>query len=228
MKVNVGSGRRSFNLFLFDLDGTLVSSGGDISAATNRVLVEKGLSPLPEERVIGFVGDGIEEMLRRSFAVHGEELPEDGLSIFRDYYFDHCVDATRPYPGVEEVLDRLSGAKKAIVSNKPQLFTEKIADRLGLSRRFDYVFGADGLGARKPSPEPLLAVMEMAGAGKEETVIVGDGRNDVLAGKAAGVATVAVSYGLTDPVLLVELEPDYLIDDFREILEIIDIRSLDP
>ena len=217
-----GSG---FRLLLFDLDGTLLDTGEDIASSVNFVLEGSGLSRLGHDRILGFVGDGVERLLVRSFSVYGKDVPENARQLFRSHYFDHCLDRTVMYEGVREVLDELSSLKKAVVSNKPQLFVDKIIKGLEMGRYFDSVFGGDAFTVKKPRPEPLLEVMGKAGEGREATVIIGDGRNDVLAGKAAGITTVAVTYGFTDPAVLSRLEPDYLIDDIRELKDILTVRS---
>jgi phosphoglycolate phosphatase len=122
---------------------------------------------------------------------------DEGLRLFLAYNEAHIADRTVVYPGVRETLPLLAetGRTLAIVSNKNAVLCRTLLATLGIDRFFPLVLGADSTPSRKPSPEPLLAVMEQCGARPDETVMVGDSINDIAAGRAAGVATVGCSWG---------------------------------
>jgi phosphoglycolate phosphatase len=181
-------------LAVFDLDGTLVDSVDDLHASVNHALRSVGLPLRTRDEVRGFVGEGARVLLARAVAPH-VELLEPALAAWRVHYEAHCLDRTRLYPGIEGLL---AGAARtlAVHTNKPGAMARKILAGLGLLPRFAAVVGGDDA-PRKPDPAGLLGIMERVGAAPAETVLVGDSRHDVETARAAGVAMVAVTWGLT-------------------------------
>ena len=194
------SSLRACRLFLFDLDGTLIDSRADITTALNLALVRMNIRPLSESRVVEFVGNGVQKLVERALRETTGFQPENpliqqGMALFREEYQNHLLDRTCLYPGVREGLDRLSWARFAVVSNKPEKFSRRILEGLGLGGRFCPVLGEDSTQTRKPDPTALLNAMECCAASPEETVMVGDSPVDIEAGKAAGVMTCGVRGG---------------------------------
>jgi phosphoglycolate phosphatase len=209
-------------LFLFDLDGTLIDSKDDIAAAVNIVLEELGFPHLAVSRVVEFVGHGVRKLLERTLReIHGREPEDDllqrGVDLFREAYPTKMLERTRLYSGVEEALDLLSWAEMAVVSNKPERYSRPILEALGVSGRFRAILGEESTHAYKPEPEPLRFAMELCGAAPRETVMVGDSSADILAGKAAGVTTCAVTGGFHTREELETCEPDIIIDRLPEL-----------
>ncbi len=183
-------------LILFDLDGTLVDSIGDITAAANHALVPLGIDPVDVSEVRTMVGEGPARLMENALRAQGLDRDVDPLvKIMVDYYRSHLTVHSRPYPGVMEVLAGLGGYRRAVVSNKPEVLTHGVLRDLGLADHLDMALGSDALPERKPSPGPILHLMELFSAIPKETVIVGDSPIDVAAGRAAGIWTVAVTYG---------------------------------
>jgi phosphoglycolate phosphatase len=181
-------------LAVFDLDGTLVDSLDDLHASVNHALATVGLAPRTREEVRGFVGEGARVLLVRATAPHAD-LVEPALAAWRRHYGAHCLDRTRPYPGIEALLAR-ARRPLAVHTNKPGAMARKILDGLGLLPRFVAVVGGDDA-PRKPDPAGLLGIMARIGASPGDTVLVGDSRHDVATARAAGVAMVAVTWGLS-------------------------------
>jgi phosphoglycolate phosphatase len=181
-------------LAVFDLDGTLVDSVDDLHASVNHALAAVRLPPRTREEVRGFVGEGARVLLARAVAPHAE-LVEPALAAWRAHYQAHCLDRTRPYPGIEELV-RSARRTLAVHTNKPGAMARKILAGLGLLPRFAAVIGGDDA-PRKPDPEGLRAIMAQVGAAPSETVLVGDSRHDVETARAAGVDMVAVTWGLS-------------------------------
>jgi phosphoglycolate phosphatase len=179
-------------LAVFDLDGTLVDSVDDLHASVNDALGGLGLPPRSREEIRAFVGEGARVLLSRAVAPR-EELLEPALAAWRAHYSEHCLDRTRPYPGIPALLDG-AGRTLAVLTNKPGAMARKILDGLGLLSRFAAVVGGDEA-PRKPDPAGLLGVMARAGTTAGETVLVGDSRHDVQTARAAGVEVVAVTWG---------------------------------
>ncbi len=201
-------------LILFDLDGTLVDSSVDITNALNFAIEPFHLEKMTVERTIGMVGEGLTKLVERMLGEERAELRKEVLDRFISYYSDHLCDFTRPYPGVRDALEELRGYRKAVISNKRENLSRRLLEELGLAPYFDVIFGSDSAGERKPSPKPLLKLLDMFSVGPESAVMVGDSGFDVQAGKAAGVRTIAVSYGYRDAA---SLRSDLIIDDIREL-----------
>jgi phosphoglycolate phosphatase len=187
-------------LAVFDLDGTLVDSLDDLHASVNHALAVVGLPGRSRPEVRGFVGEGARVLLAKAVAPR-DELLEPALAAWRAHYEAHCLDHTLPFPGIGPLLAG-AGRILAVHTNKPGLMARKILDGLGLLQRFAVVVGGDEA-PRKPDPTGLLGIMAKVGVRPAETVFVGDSRHDVETARRAGVAVVAVTWGLGDRADLV-------------------------
>ncbi len=210
----------SIKLLLFDLDGTIVNSMYDVGDAMNHTYRTFGKKEIPYSHIPAMVGGGIRPLLVDAF---GADADIDKIhKVFYDYYAAHYVDKTRPYPQVEETLHRLSHIQKGIYSNKPHRFTLGIIETLALKKHFDFVQGArPELYASKPSPEGILYALNELKIAPKDTLFIGDSTHDILAGKAADTKTCAVTYGYRSKKILLEKQPDFIIDHFSELVEII-------
>lgn len=204
---------------LFDLDGTLVDSVPDLAATANRLLAELGHPPLDNSEVAGMVGDGVAKLVERVLAARQATAAQGAaLRRFMALYEADPTALTRPYPGVEAVLERLAGdgVKLAICTNKLAAPTRRVLAGLGLQRFFPVVLGGDSGPTQKPDAGPLLAALARLGAVPADAVMVGDHRNDVLAARAAGTAAIFARYGYGRATLSA-LTPDATIDAFDEL-----------
>lgn len=186
---------------IFDLDGTLVDSAPDLAAAINRVLSEEDQAELSLGAVIDLIGDGAPSLVARAFGHDVRQPPSERLLALQQRFITHytadIATLTRPYDGVEETLDGLAaeGYRLAICTNKPGEPARDLLRRLDLGRYFSVVVGGDEAPVKKPDPSHVRAVMAALGSTAADTAMIGDSRHDVSAGRAAGAATVAVSYG---------------------------------
>ena len=183
------------------MDGTLLDTAPDLSAAVNHMLRRLGRAELEREKVTRMVGRGMRVLMERALSATGPmttALVEEALPIFLQYYETHIAEQTRPYPGAGEALARLSAceAQLAICTNKPEHLTRKLLIAFGWERSFAAVVGGDTTVARKPDPAPLFAAIERAGGGR--AVLIGDSINDTETAKAAGLPCVAVTFGYRD------------------------------
>ncbi|MBI3507596.1 MAG: HAD-IA family hydrolase [Proteobacteria bacterium] len=196
-------------LVLFDLDGTLVDTQRDIVAQARRALALEGYGDFDGEAVARLIGRGSQHLFR---TLLGSGTPERRLDAvmerFRSLYAAHLADTSAPYPGIEDALASLASVRKAIVTNKSQVFSDALLKRLGLARHFEAVFGFEAFKKQKPDPEPVREACRRLGAAPHETAMVGDSRFDVEAGRAAGVVTVAALWGYETPAALKGLSPD--------------------
>ncbi|WP_043743622.1 phosphoglycolate phosphatase [Paramagnetospirillum magneticum] len=206
---------------LFDLDGTLIHSLPDLVAAVNRLLASEGRGALDDRTVMSFVGDGAGTLVMRAFTATGG-MPgpkvEPYLDRFLADYEPRSAESTRPWPGVPETLADLkaAGLTLAVCTNKPSRATAEILAALDLGRWFDLVVGADDAPAIKPDPAHVTCILDRLGVAADRAVMVGDSANDIVSARAAGVRSVALSFGYCHgPVA--ELGADWVIDDFRQL-----------
>lgn len=206
-------------LLIFDLDGTLADTAQDIADAVNYALKPFVQRTYSVEETKAMVGSGISRLLASLLPENSEQNRETVLNRFLEYYSDHVIDNTTLYPHVKETLSSLKGYKKAVVSNKREALSKRVIEGLGIIHFFDVIFGSDSVPEIKPSPVPILTLLERFGASRDEAVIIGDSNYDVEAGRAAGVTTIAVTYGFRKRDVL--KEADFIIDRFNELLNII-------
>lgn len=202
--------------FLFDLDGTLADTLADIAASTNHVRARHGLPALAGAMVRTFVGDGARTLLAR--ALH-DVLPADGAAreraldaafeVYGEHHQQQCTVHARLYPGAREHLQALHarGHALAVVTNKPERFAIPLVAHLGLAPLFRCVLGGDTLPVKKPDPAPLRHALQQLGwpgdaAAAAQATMVGDGVQDLRAGRAAGVSTIGCLFGFGEPAKL--------------------------
>ncbi len=211
--------KEAVRLLVFDLDGTLVDSKVDLANSVNHALGEFGFPPVPHERIYSYVGDGATMLIRRAVGDGGNGVLPAVLDAFLADYRRRLLDTTLPYPGVMESLREWTGKfEMAILTNKPLDMTRVILSGLSLDPYFPVVLGGDSLDSKKPDPEGLLHIMKTRKAHPGETLMVGDSRNDVLAGRGAGVRSCGVTYGLGAGGFE-EHPPDFTVDRFPELFD---------
>jgi 2-phosphoglycolate phosphatase len=184
----------STRFVLWDLDGTLVDSSADITAAANAARAGLDLAPLPERVVRGFVGEGAARLMEQVLG-DAPAAFERGLALFYAHYERHPVVHTRPFPGLEPLVRALAG-RQGIATNKPGHISRAVVERLGWSGLFAAHVGAGDVPRRKPAPDALWMALEVAGVAPGRAVFVGDSPIDVEAAAAAGLPCIAVSWGL--------------------------------
>jgi len=208
-----------FDLYVFDLDGTLVDTAPDLTASLNHALATLGRPPIAATMVRDMVGHGARKLLERGLLATGDvsdALVEQGVLPFMAYYRANIAAGSRPFDGVEAALDRLAGqgARLAICTNKPEYLARSLIGELGWEHRFSALHGADTFPFRKPDPRHLTETIAAAGGGR--ALFVGDSRTDAETAQAAAVPLVLVSFGYsTEPVE--SLGADALIDHFDEL-----------
>jgi phosphoglycolate phosphatase len=186
-----------FRLVVFDLDGTLVDSRRDIAEAANRLIVEYGGTPLPEEQVVRMVGEGVALLVERATSAAGiHPVPERAVDRFMEIYSRGLLVYTRAYPGILEVVRALSRATPlAVLTNKPRSSSVTILDALGLAPFFWRVLGGDNPWGRKPGPEAMRQLIFEAGSTPDTTVLVGDSGIDLQTARNAGTRVCLARYG---------------------------------
>lgn len=215
-------------LVAFDLDGTLIDSVPDLAAALARAFNEEGLTPPSVEAVSGWVGNGAKVLVTRALGwafdvpenMLDEALVERVYAAFLRHYGDAPHRLTQLYPGVADTLKALdqAGFVLVLITNKPEHFIAPLLNHFALDACFSLRFGGDSLARKKPDPLPLVHAAAHFGIPASACVMVGDSRHDMAAGKAAGFATVALTYGYNHGEPISQSAPDALLDSLAELL----------
>jgi phosphoglycolate phosphatase len=193
---------------VFDLDGTLIDSRRDITTAINRMRAELGLPPLGLEQVVTMVGEGARLLVERALPEKPEAV-DHALARYLEHYHAVCLETTRPYPGIPEMLDSLSALYPlALLSNKGEALSRKILDGLDLSRYFRELLGGDSLATRKPDPSGLRLLAERLEIPVERLLLVGDTWIDAETAHNAGCAFALVEWGFPRPPKLDGVKAD--------------------
>ena len=200
---------------LFDLDGTLVDSLPDITAAVNAALRAEGAEPMTLVEVRARLGMGAASILAP--ALHESDpnsrRVERAARAFVSYYRAHLVRHTKPREGVPEVLAHFSSIPKFVVSNKPSELAREVLEALKLAHHFEGIYGGDSFPRKKPDPLPIRNLLDRHGWAKSRTVMIGDATPDVQAAKAAGIISCAVLGGYAPREALEAEGPDFLLPD---------------
>jgi len=186
---------------LFDLDGTLVDTAADLCEAANSLRREHGLPNLPLSQFRPWVSRGGRAMLEVAFPHWSDEARAEALADFLFRYGSDPVRHSRLFVGMERVLERIEsqGLPWGIVTNKPMALAVSVVAGLNLDSRCGVLLGGDSLPQRKPDPTPLVVACQRLGVDAASAVYVGDDHRDMLAGKAAGMPTVAAAWGYLAP-----------------------------
>jgi phosphoglycolate phosphatase len=219
-----------FDIIGFDLDGTLVDTSGDLTAAVNHVLESVGRPSVTPALVKQFIGGGAKLMLQRGLEATGGIPGDDFKPLYKEmlgYYEANVSVHSRPFDGALALLDRLDdmGVRYAVVTNKFESLAVKLLTDLNLAHRMGCILGADTLGKEnaKPSGAPIFEMIKRCGGGR--AAYVGDSIYDVMAAKNAGVRSVAVSFGFLHGTVE-ELGAHAIVDHFDELIECLEQLGL--
>jgi len=215
---------RQLRAIAFDLDGTLIDSRRDLATAVNRMRGELGMDALTIPEVVGMIGEGARNLVRRALGGTPEERDlDEALAIFYGHYENVCTDATRAFPGIEALLDSLrTRLPLAVLTNKPERFARKILATLGLAESFREVLGGDTLATRKPDPAGLATIAGRLGVAPAELLLVGDSHVDAATAAAAGAPLVLVAWGFARPAERDALAGERWIGEPRELLDLLE------
>lgn len=218
-------------LVVFDLDGTLAETAGDLIATLNVILARDDIAPIALDQARVLLGAGARALIRRGYASAGRSIDPPALErLFHDFiahYEAHICDHSHLFPGVPAALDRLrdAGYALAVCTNKIESPAVKLLRALGVEARFAAICGQDTFAMSKPDPRALLLTVEKAGGTPDRSVMVGDSITDIATAKAAAIPVVAVDFGYTDKPVT-ELGPDRVISHYDQLVEA--VRALVP
>lgn len=216
------------SLLIFDLDGTLIDSAPDLAHAVNLTLQDFDRAMFDENTIRHWVGNGAKVLIERALSGSTDvnpSLPQDlvnqALERFFVHYRNHTCEKTQAYDGVSDGLKTLknAGFTLAIVTNKPYEFVPTILQQLDWDKLFSIVLGGDSLAVKKPDPLPLLTVCEKFNTAPINSYMIGDSKNDILAGQNAGMDTLGLSYGYNYGQDIRDFLPTHTFDDFKALVE---------
>ncbi len=215
---------------IFDLDGTLADTSGDLLAAANGCFRDLGLGDLLDARDAGVALRGGRAMLALGFSRaggHGGDEIERQYPRLLQRYEEAICDLTTLYPGAVEAVERLrsDGYRTGICTNKPQVLSEILLDRLGVRDLFDSLVGADTLPVRKPDPLPFHEAVARAGGAAGRACLVGDSDTDHRTARAAGVPSILVAFGPSGEDMSA-LEPEVLLASYEELPQVVETLKL--
>lgn len=205
---------------VFDLDGTLLDTLGDLSAAVNFSLRSLGRREHSEEEVRGMIGDGVRKLIERALPPEDTALTNEALALFKQYYESHICEHTRPYPGIKELLRALrsEGIKTAVLTNKHERAARLLIDEFypGL---FNEVRGGREGCRLKPFPDALTELVASAGSAVAHAAMIGDSANDMLTAKAAGTHALGVAWGFRPAEELWQNGAEAVAENAEELLQ---------
>ena len=212
-----------FELYIFDLDGTLIDSLADLACAVNETLAFHGFGPVDAETVRRSVGNGARNLIARCFAASaaamGRAVPEPAfldavMPGYRASYESHATDRTTLYPGIREWLDALlsRGRRMVVLSNKPVAASKTILRALGAERYFSFIMGPETTGTLKPDPAGIALALASLEISASAALMVGDSSVDIETARNAGVASCGITCGLGDEASLRASRPDILVE----------------
>ncbi|QEM88667.1 phosphoglycolate phosphatase [Glaesserella parasuis] len=220
---------KQFKLIGFDLDGTLVNSLPDLALSLNSAFAEVGLPQASEELILTWIGNGADVLFAKGMEWTGkaDEFSQEELAQikrrFGYFYGENVCNISKLYPNVKDTLEALKaqGYILAVVTNKPTKHVLPVLQAFKIDHLFSEALGGQSLPQIKPHPAPLYYLCGKFGLYPHEMLFVGDSKNDILAAKAAGCKSVGLTYGYNYNIPISESEPDYVCEDFAEILKVI-------
>ena len=191
----------NYQAVLFDLDGTLLDTAPDFTLSMNTLLAQKGRPPLAEMTIRAIISNGSAALIAHAFNCSEQDSEFETIrSEFLEVYLENLCQRTRPFPGIQALLNRLSqqGTPWGIVTNKPAVYTQAIMDQLNLQPAPDSIVCPDHVEHAKPHPEPVLLACQQLKVAPEQTIFIGDHRRDIESGLSANTITIAAAYGYID------------------------------
>ncbi|WP_297252959.1 HAD family hydrolase [Prevotella sp.] len=210
-----------YNTYIFDLDGTLLSTLGDLAASCNYALRTNGLPERTIDEVRQFVGNGVKKLMERAIPGGLDNYKFDKTyADFRQHYMQHNLDTTKPYDGVMEMLEELRkrGKKVAVVSNKFYAATQELC-RYFFGDLVPVAIGEREDIRKKPAPDTVLEAMRQLGVTAERAVYIGDSDVDIDTARNSGMPCISVLWGFRDKEFLLEHGAKTLVSTPEEILE---------
>lgn len=207
-------------LIAYDLDGTLANTRDDIVLAVQYMLDRMQSPRLDGDEIISYVGSGLHELVKHSLRTEDSKKIEQGAKYYRAHYGEHMMEHTVLYPDTLAMLEYFGSRTQAVITNKPNPFTLRMLEALGVRPFFKYVIASNDGYPKKPDPTSFRDIMAKEGIAPQEALYVGDSTVDIATGRAAGVETVILTHGFNSLDQLQSAKPDHLASGFADILEL--------
>lgn len=218
--------RKKVRAVMFDLDGTLLDTAPDFVAVVNQLLKENNRDELPPDTIRAYVSNGARALVMMAFAIEEEHESFPSLRLrLLELYTQHIAVFTKPFPGIQELLEKLAEKNIAwgIATNKPSIYTIPLMAQLDMQPAPAIVICPDHVQQSKPHPESLFLAGEKLGCTPEEIIYVGDHHRDIECGRSAGSITIAAAYGyIEDQQDIDSWQADYRVDHAEEIWPIVE------
>ena len=216
-------------LLIFDVDGTVWDSEKDVYLSFNHTLNTLAGFEITKEEFQKLAGMHLGAMFEKVLPEDKKAFAAEYEKAYKKYYIDeeHYADATELFPNVKKIIDKFKndGYYMAVASSKPKRILDKMMNKFDL-KGFNYVLGTEESNFKhKPDPEIVNYIMDNLHVTKEESVIIGDSKSDILTGKNAGIDTIAVTYGYDKKENLENAKPTFIIDNFGELENIINYKD---
>ena len=213
-----------YKAVLFDLDGTLLDTAPDFAISLNKLLLSKNRPVLSETAIRAIVSNGSAGLIAHAFDCSEQDLEFEKIrEEFLDIYLNNLCLETRPFPGIQTLLDRLGNQDTpwGIVTNKPNQYTQAILKQLQLTPAPGPVICPEHVANTKPHPEPVLLACQQLDIAPQHVVYIGDHRRDIESGRQAGTMTIAAAYGYIDEDHPAHWGAQYLVNHADEISELL-------
>lgn len=210
-----------YKLIVFDMDGTVLDTLGDLCVSLNHALKKNGLPERSINEVRSFVGNGIRKLIERGVPAGTDtEKINKVHADFSEHYESNCANLTAPYDGIKEIIAEIrnKGMKTAVVSNKVDNAVQELAEHY-FGGLFDMCVGESKNIKRKPAPDEVEAVLKTLNIKKEDALFVGDSEVDIETAKNSGLPIISVTWGFKDRDFLLSHGAKVLIDEPRELLK---------
>ncbi|MFQ6333958.1 phosphoglycolate phosphatase [Methylophilus sp. 3sh_L] len=224
--------RFQVKLVMFDLDGTLLDTAPQIAEAANRMLVALGKPMLPQAQIATYIGEGVQNLIKRCLTGSVQVEPEAALfaqaqPLYHDFYTANATQS-QPFAGVVPALQQLKkhGYRLACVTNKPEKFTLPLLQQAGLADFFEVIISGDSLPKKKPDPLPLLHICQKLGVLPAQAVLVGDSETDIQAAHAAGCFVVTVPYGYNQGREIDVATVDATVQQLTDVVNLLELPAL--
>lgn len=208
-------------LMIFDLDGTLVDTRIDIANSINQAMEKNGIRTLPEEKIFSFIGNGVDYLVEKCIGKTHMDQFDAIRTEYLGIYEQNISQNTTVYDDAIETLEHFSELDKVILSNKPEKLCKLLLADLKLDKYFKEICGGDTFGVLKPEKKGVKTLYKKYGVLQEETLLIGDGPQDINAAKNAGIKMAAVTYGYHSENRLKKENPDLLIDTLSALFQYI-------
>lgn len=209
------------------MDGTLVDSRQDISRAVNEAILAVGGEKRSNDEIVPHIGRPLLDIFSDLLPRELRDMAGRAAETYREYFFDHCAENSVLCPGTTECLECLGSVSRAIATTKMTFMAKRVVEQLGIAHQFDLIQGSEGL-RKKPDPAVFALVLRKLGKEAGRSWVVGDTVYDVRAGKAAGMRTCAVTYGIGRVDDLKGEAPELLLDTLADLPARVGVRQPIP